>query len=202
MPGSPTLRDKIEVEMKDLAVSINGIVEAFRKMQNPLSESRENVPKATQQLDKITEQTEMATHRMLDVIEQLTSRQQEVIDGLKQVKTMISTGGAEVNSLVDRLIEQSDKSYNDAYTIMDALQFQDITSQQINHAASLLEDIGGKLHQIIAVMHGQSGTASANWTANDAKGRVFDPHADMVDKITKQEDIDSLFDKNQKAGRK
>ncbi|MDH4155990.1 MAG: protein phosphatase CheZ [candidate division Zixibacteria bacterium] len=186
---------QIEEVIRGLAESINTMAERIKGLQNPLSESQEKVPRATKQLDKIAEQTEAVTHHMLDTIEQLTQREQDIRNGLRQIKTMAADGNCEkVQTMADALIEKTDRSSNDAFSIMNALQFQDITCQQMNHAAAMLEDIETKLLQIISVMHGEVEADAIDWNPGAGKDRVFDPHADMVGRKTPQEDIDSLFE--------
>ncbi len=184
---------KMQQEIAALASSINDIVSKFKGLHNPVEESRERLPQATEQLDKISQETEAATHQMLDRIEGITQREEEVMQGLRDLKTQLAAGkvdGAE--QLIDTLLQKSEKTCNDAFTIMEALQFQDITTQQVNHAASLLEDVESRLHRILSVLQGSddSETDSAD---QKRRNRVFDPHADLSDKKTVQADIDSLF---------
>ena len=82
---------------------------------------------------------------------------------------------------------------DDVYQVMDALQFQDITSQQIQHAAAMLEQIEVKLHKIVGIVTGEK-SESPSAKAN-AKQRVYDPHAEFQDKKADQNDIDSIFEK-------
>ena len=195
MSGPQEFSGKIEEVIRGLAESINNMAERIKGLRNPLAESQKNVPKATRQLDKISEQTEAVTHHMLDTIEQLTQREQDIMNGLKEIKTMAAGGDYDkVQTIADALIEKADRSSNDAFNIMNALQFQDITSQQMNHAAAMLEEVETKLLQIISVMHGEIEADTVNWSSVLENDRVFDPHADMVGKKTPQEDIDSLFE--------
>ncbi len=197
MSENPKLQAKLQQEIGELAASINAIAKNFRELNSPLTESREKVPVATQQLDKITEQTEAATHRMLDTVEQILGRQEEVIDGLAKVKEYVDTKeDREMSAVVDTLVDKSNITLNDTYAIMDALQFQDITSQQINHAASLLEDIEGKLSRIVGVLGGEKANDGAADPSPATAKRVFDPHADLSDKKTDQAAIDDLISQN------
>lgn len=197
MSDNPKLQAKLQQEIGELASSINTIVKSFRELNNPLTESREKVPVATQQLDKITEQTEAATHQMLDTVEQILTRQEEVIDGLSKVKEYSDEqDSTELSTLVDTLVEKSNTTLNDTYAIMDALQFQDITSQQISHAASLLEDIEGKLSKIVGVLDGGEGKGDDGESSDPGRKRVFDPHADLYDKKTDQAAVDDLISQN------
>lgn len=79
---------------------------------------------------------------------------------------------------------------------MNALQFQDITSQQMNHAASLLEEIETKLTQICQVFG--IGSETSEEESSDKKERVYDPHADLYEKKTEQKDVDSMFEQVKK----
>lgn len=195
MSENPKLQAKLQKEIGELASSINAIVKNFRELNSPLTESREKVPVATQQLDKITEQTEAATHQMLDTVEQILNRQEEIIDGLGKVKEYIDNQDTtEMSDLVNNLVEKSNTTLNDTYAIMDALQFQDITSQQINHAASLLEDIETKLSKIVGVLGG--GEDQEDQVTEGGRKRVFDPHADLYDKKTDQAAVDDLISQN------
>jgi methyl-accepting chemotaxis protein len=74
MSENQPLQYRIQEEITELAASVNQIVTKFRELQNPLKESSEKVPIATEQLDKISEQTEAATHQMLDRVVWMRSR--------------------------------------------------------------------------------------------------------------------------------
>ena len=195
MAVNDNLYAKMQNEIAALANSINDIVGKFRALHNPLAESHERVPRATEQLDKISQQTEEATNQMLDRVEGITQREEEVLDGLAKLKERISVNDLDgVDTFIDELIEKANTTHNDAFLIMDALQFQDITAQQMNHAAQLLEDVGERLHSIISVIQGDK-AGDDEGKPQQGRQRVFDPHADISDKRTIQADIDSLFEK-------
>ena len=192
MSETINLQDKIKSELLDISGTLNEIVDSYTKLQSPLIETQENVPKATEQLDKISEQTEAATHRMLDTAELITQREDEIISGLNSIKKSLADKEYDkIDSLCDELAQKSSDNSNDAFEIMDALQFQDITSQQIDHAVILLEELGGKLHKILVAL-GTKSTDIPGQIKSDKK-RAYDPHADLFDKKTNQEDIDSIF---------
>lgn len=196
MAGQNALQTKIQREIGELSEALTRIVESFKQVQSPLQESKEKVPQATNQLDKISEQTEAAAHQMLDRIEKITQREDEIILGLARFADLAAIkADAELSGLAKSLTEKANTNLNDAFTIMDALQFQDITAQQMNHAAALLEDIEQKLQNILAAI---SGEAPTNETPAEHRTRIYDPHADFSDKQTQQEDIDSLFSRGRK----
>ena len=194
MSDGIVLQDKIKQELMDISSTINEIVDSYKKLHNPLVESQKDVPRATEQLDKISEQTEAATHKMLDTVEGITQREEEVINGLGDIKKYVKDGNTtDIGSTLDGLIQKATENSNDAYAIMDALQFQDITSQQINHAVVLLEELETKLNKILGVLNG--GEEPYKVEKDSKKERAYDPHADLFESKTDQEDIDSLFSK-------
>lgn len=187
---------KILHELTTLADSINEIVESYRKLRSPLVESQERVPRAAEQLDKISAQTEAAAHRMLDVIEGITQREQEVVDDLHALNAeLTSDEQARLGGRIDALIAKSQANCDDAYAIMDALQFQDITAQQLGQALSLLEELDTKLVDMVSVLKGEMGqVAGATEQMKKRSAQLaFDPHADMYEKKTNQADIDNMF---------
>lgn len=193
MTISDALKTKIQKEVEELTLSINSIVETFRSMKSPLVESHEQVPRATVQLDKIADQTEEATHRMLDKIEEVTQRETKIINCLKALPAKAS-GKLSVNEApLGPIIEMAQVNLDDVFLVMDALQFQDITSQQIQHAAALLEDIEVKLRSIVSIVTGEKSDDNAN--PGNGKKRVYDPHAEFQDKRTDQNDIDDIFER-------
>ncbi len=189
MTNKPAVPERLQAEVHQLSEAIFTMVENFRKLQIPLVDSQEKVPQATLQLDKISRQTEAAAHQVLDVVEQITEREAEVVDGLSQLKhRMEEKSFHDFDDHIDSLIEKSTKTCNDAYAIMNTLQFQDITAQQMNHAAELMGEIERKLQEVALVMRGESSGKSAT-----RKPRIYDPNADLFESKTKQEDIDNLF---------
>ncbi len=194
MTLSTSLQDVIQKELASLTQSVNGLVDNLHRMKSPLVESHDKVPQATNQLDKISQQTEAATNRMLDVIEQITQREQQIITGLQHIGEEVA--GQPAAKKIDELCELANTNMNDAYAVMDALQFQDITAQQMDHAASLLEEIETKLKNILQTMGADAKTLTQFDTAK--KIRTYDPHADLFERKTEQAVIDSLFEKTKK----
>ena len=199
MSVTEALQTRIKREIAELAGSISEMVVSFRQLQRPLTESREKVPQATSQLDKITEQTEAAANRMLDMIEHITQREDEVISGIREIQRKVLAGEVDsIGQTASGLVEKANRNLNDAFMIMESLQFQDITAQQMDHAAALLDDIESKLHDILKSLGSPGATSTEQEAvARPRKKRAYDPHADFVDRKTDQKGVDSLFAKKQ-----
>ncbi len=187
------IKNKIESEITDLTGALGKVIATFRSMKTPLIESHGKVPQATTQLDKVVDQTEAATTGMLDILEAISQREEQVVTDLKALKTEATNWSDEqIAAAITSVEEKAEANLNDVYQVMDALQFQDITSQQIQHAASVLEELELRLQSIINVVGGEEEQASG---AEFEKKRVFDPNADLYEKKTEQADVDSLFSK-------
>lgn len=196
MTISTSAQGVIQREITLLSQSISGLVQSLHRLKSPIVESSEKVPQATDQLDKISQQTEAATTRMLDMLEQITQREQQIITGLQHIGTEVADQPAAKK--VDELSDLANTNLNDAYTIMDALQFQDITSQQMDHAAAMLEEIESKLKAIMCVIGEDAEKIAFKPEVSGKKKRSYDPHADLFNKITDQADIDSIFAKTKR----
>ncbi|MBN4056838.1 protein phosphatase CheZ [bacterium AH-315-J21] len=196
--SAPQVGSTLKGGLGALKKTIEELSESLREIQGPLADTRDTLPKATTHLDRISSQTEQAAHRVMDMVENISAQQVEIISHLNEAMNVLTDSGAgnkSVNALLEKAEEVANRSQNDAFAIMDALQFQDITTQQINHAASLLEEVDDKIALILGDLADDgkgSSSAKVSKGAPQRKKRSFDPHADMEFKHTDQTDIDNL----------
>lgn len=184
-------KEGVQQEMVAITDKITALLDSYREVCQPLEESHKKVPTATRQLDKITAQTEAATQKMLDTVENLTRRQEEMIGKIESIAQIISENMPEQQAAFSEIITQAKTNNDDAFVILDALQFQDITAQQMNYAIELLGELEFKLGKIIKSMQGE--IFDPDQRDYDIAPRAYDPHADMVKRKTNQDDIDNLF---------
>ncbi len=192
------ITEKVRQELKELTTSISAMMEAFRKIRQPIQESSVKVPTTAHHLEKVTEQTERATHKVLDMIEDITNRESQISGWVEQIKKMIPDEVLSSNTQIDTLLTDikvnAEGTLNDSYNIMDALQFQDITTQQIDHAISLLDDVEDKLVSMLQTV----GVKSADQPDKKSvrKVKAFDPNAGFsADNPTQQQEIDRIISK-------
>jgi len=126
---------QIRKELEELTTSISKMMDVFRQIRQPIQESSDKVPTTTQQLERVTQQTEQATQKMLDIVESITNRESDIAKAAAQLKKTIQ-GNPVIDKLCSGIQANADANLNDTMVIMEALQFQDITSQQIEHAVS------------------------------------------------------------------
>ena len=188
-------RDRLKSDLLALEETIHDFMDSLKGFRAPLTDSREALPEATQQLDRITEQTEQATNKVLDVVESIASSQNDLIVILNDVLNLVTDGAADpevVKEKIEKAEEIANRTQNDTMIIMDALQFQDITAQQMNHAASLLEEVESKIGGILGGM-GEEEEQSLKKNVAKRRERAFDPHADMERKHTEQTGVDDII---------
>lgn len=181
-----TMSQKVVEDIFKLVRSVDSMIQNFNSIRKPLIDSSKSMPEATKQLDKVTKETEKATHRMLDLIEGITDKE---IDTLTLVEEILgeaeSIDDAHVEKL-ERIRQNAEESQNDSFLIMDSLQFQDITTQQIHHAGAILEAIEDKLKSLMAIV----GEA---FSFEERVSRHYDPNATTEDRTARQQNVDELI---------
>ncbi|TFH64413.1 MAG: hypothetical protein E4G91_05890 [Candidatus Zixiibacteriota bacterium] len=183
----------IHAELRHLADAISQIIRGIKVAQEPIADSRSKVPQAAEQLERVTQQTATATHHVLDMVEAITSREGEIETQVKELRRVLPSTYFRNNSRVKRIIERicvsASANQNDAYAIMNALQFQDITSQQVDHAISLLEQVENRLKDVMVGLQLDVGPESDV----KRKERAYDPNAHFSSDSNEQSAVDQLL---------
>jgi chemotaxis regulatin CheY-phosphate phosphatase CheZ len=135
-------------EIKPLLDDINkSIVDNLQKM-----------PKASKQLSKVTEATELATTEIMDIVDGIVYKTQVIhqnnhrisdyFNNLKNIN-IDEELKAEINKLFTNNDSLLDSIQNDSNDIMTSLQIQDITSQQLAAVNHLLQTVQVKLTNLM-----------------------------------------------------
>lgn len=103
---------------------------------------------STAKLAEVASATEVAATKIMDGVD----RSRFLIDRLEYLETVTPVGKDDSASVRAQLREE-------LFGIVGALQFQDVTSQQLGHAAKMLTDVERRLHITAAILEG--GVASA-----------------------------------------
>lgn len=128
-----------------------------------IEDNLSKMPKASIQLSKVSEATELATTEIMDTLDVLVSKSLTISKNLKSLNTFIdstpTTEGAEVSpEQAKNYIAESETLLNDiredTNTIIMALQIQDITSQQLAAVNNLLETVQKRLSDMLGQFRG------------------------------------------------
>jgi len=187
-------KNKIKGNINDLASNISQMFESLHIISKPIEESSNNMPVATDHLTSITQQTELATIQILDKLESMTERDNDTLMLISEERTKVSQPklADSVGKTFEKKIEQIiTDNLNDSYEIMEALQFQDITTQRIGFITNLLEDVEQKLRALLDAL------GEVTKVKQFEKRDHFDPKAEYSDSKTKQTAIDKIINSNE-----
>jgi len=184
--------------LKEMLLFVQEMEPMLSEMNKSFQESSSKMPGADQQLDKMPSAPEIATHEMLDKIDGMLGKMDELNNVFSQINTRLKAEkeavagisgtveqllklpdarkllsqlfdneearelGVKVKEIVDEFLadsleesvaEKASQLLHDtqtgAHDIMNALQVQDITTQQIEAAHSLLRSVQERLNTLI-----------------------------------------------------
>ncbi|MCB5249597.1 MAG: hypothetical protein RBS16_04625 [Candidatus Cloacimonadales bacterium] len=181
------LTDKTHLTYELIQVVINSI----HSSRNELKKSVDGLLKKTGvQLKKITTTTEEATNKILDVAEELDAEQLVIIEKLDSLK---SNNNQE--DIIEDIKKMIFKNQDAAFTIIDYLQFQDITAQQISGAYALLSDTEKTLLYVSNLLKEfDFGEEGPEIVLPEIDPKSFNANAIFIDKGNIQNLIDDLFE--------
>ncbi|MBI1810111.1 MAG: hypothetical protein HYR75_09460 [Gemmatimonadetes bacterium] len=157
---------------------IASVIEHLRSSSGSLeAESVDTLRQTMTQLQKVTSATETAANGILDRIDRS-------LDLVGELDSLDSSGDPEAAQKRAQLKDH-------LFDAINCVQFQDITSQQIRHASSLLTDMEERFGSLVraldpAAIHGLSERLVA------ADGH-FDPDATFGDRARRQAEADAVF---------
>jgi chemotaxis regulatin CheY-phosphate phosphatase CheZ len=135
MPASGSVESVINALQKVIAL--------LDRIKNAIEESSGKIPKASIQLNTVTQATEMATVEMLNVLDTIARRieaAEESVLGLRE-----GLNSVENRNLIESVGQSLKQVKEDALNITMALQIQDITAQKIAAANHLIESVRTEL---------------------------------------------------------
>ena len=189
-------------EMQELPDTLNRSYELIQMVIQSIHTSRSELKKSVDglikktgmQLQKVTSTTEEATNKILDVAEKLDEDQMKIIALLDDIEAKTASGEIDASAFeeIKTKVYQNQES---AFLIMDYLQFQDITAQQIAGAYSLLSDTEKTL-LFVSDMLKRFDTDRQRFESaiREIDKRSFNEDASFGSKKVLQEAIDDLFE--------
>ncbi len=189
---------EINTELSDVPITLDKTYDIIKDIINSVSQSRAQLKGAVEglikqtgdQITKVTSATEEATNKMLDVSDTLTEKQNTLIEKIDK----IIEEKPDLTSLFEEIKEDIYSQQDDTFMILDHLQFQDITSQQLEGAFSMLGQIEEKLLLIAKLLEGLD---ELSFKKMEKSSAVFDSNAEFKDQAETQAEIDKLLNGNQ-----
>lgn len=158
------------------------LLKSLRSSRDVLQKSSEtHLRQTTAKLQEVTDATEVAATGILDGLDRSIS----LVD---QLEGLDASGNLEADAIRGQLRDE-------LWQAQAALQFQDITAQQLSYAASLLADLEDRMQSLASVLESDGAAELAASAAARAliAQKAFDPNATMKDASGRQALADSIF---------
>lgn len=177
--GQPVGLTALPFILERANAEIQGVLANLRDSRTALETATvEKLQHTSDKLKEVTSATEVAATDILDALD----RTQTMVDDLEAAD---EAGDRDAGRQVrDRMREE-------IFGMMGALQFQDITTQQLAYAASVLSDMEERLLQIAKLFDPTAAMTGATGDAPDP--RTFDPRATTQRAGERQALADEIF---------
>jgi len=179
-------------QTENIISALQKVITLLDRIKNAIEESTSKIPRASIQLNTITQATEVATVEILDVLEQMETKIHMVENGLKELENdnlsekqyLLLTG------IKQTITELKESTINISVT----LQVQDITSQKIRAANHLIESVRKELLKELNYFETKKKsdceTNKSNETENEEHSHAMDApfrknpeHQSKIDKV-------------------
>jgi chemotaxis regulatin CheY-phosphate phosphatase CheZ len=146
---------KAKDEIGQLAYYINQTIQNLQQLDPTVKGSSRQIPKASSELFEVVRTTEAATLKVLDETEKIFEEQElaaKEIDGLRHLAGNDSVGGASINecfTALDHMAALNQSTLDRAMAIINAMEFQDLTTQRIKFTLGLMEEVARRLVSLL-----------------------------------------------------
>lgn len=190
MRGFFKVGDEVIPFLADLFSFLKDVMPLITEVNTSLKDGTHKIPTASDRISDVTQTTEMATNEILDKLDQINNTVNEIRGDVDEAKA------AKIDEIETTIMD-----------IIFALQFQDITSQKLEHATRILNAIYSKFSALFSNIEKMRSNSIFGAKVADALADVeesedvvknreeFDD--ETADKIRNesisQDDIDQLF---------
>lgn len=182
--------DEVIPFLGDLFMFLQEIMPLMTEMNSSIMDSTSKLPTASDKIVSATEAAEMATHEIMDKLDHISNR-------LPDLSKCTNDEGQKI----------IDEIQTDVFNTIYALQFQDITSQQLEHANRILTVIYEKFTELFQAFNQLKTQTKVGDRVIEAYGKTksdeerqqeieeFENKTEdkMRHESISQDDIDSLF---------
>lgn len=123
--------------VESVVLALHKVIELLDRIKTAIEESSNKIPKASVQLNTVTQATELATVEILNVLDTMTQKVTDVESQMPALAGLLSSD--EGRRIVEFIGKNLADVKQDSMNIAIALQVQDITAQKIAAANHLIE---------------------------------------------------------------
>ena len=138
-------------QIAKLVFFIEEIIPLLETIHTNLHHTTLLMPSATEKLGKVTDATEIATTEVMNIVDSVINRHTNMSNSLEELesKSEESVDVAFLKGKTSELKKEIDGSQDDLFSIINALQFQDITTQQVNSIILTIDTVNEKLSELL-----------------------------------------------------
>ncbi len=159
-------------QIAKLVFFISEIVPLLNIIHDNLHQTNSLMPAAAEKLGKVTDATELAATEVMDIVDNVIKRLNAMTASVDAIEAAGDNTG-EVMENAGIIRREIDGSQDDLFSILNALQFQDITTQQINGIMSTIDTVNVKINELL------KGFDEDGLGAEKLRNVAFDPNAEF-----------------------
>jgi chemotaxis regulatin CheY-phosphate phosphatase CheZ len=175
------------MSMNNVVQVLFSIIPVLDQIKKTIEQTTGTIPKASSQLNNVTQATEMATVEILNVLDRMTGRIEAAESAVQVLRQGTDNQDASLQAIGQALADTRQDSMNIAM----ALQVQDITSQQIASVSHLIESVRSQLLEALGHLGSEGGVIEPPTPV--AKATTFDGDATFTRSTERQDDADAII---------
>jgi len=179
----------IEKEATDLAANFGEIIHSLEAVGYKVSEDTGDVQQISNHLKHITKTTEEGVMKVMDYSETIVNDANHIADKLAVVKQKFSNQ-PEAKSDLDDIDASLSNLQNSAFTIMTALEFEDINRQKLEKILKKLNQVYDNLIKVLLLLKLKEKIEEKDSSFIQEIRQISDPKEDPA---SKQGMIDALL---------
>ena len=123
--------------VESVVLALHKVIDLLDRIKSAIEESSNKIPKASVQLNTVTQATELATVEILNVLDTMTQKVTDIENQIPVLEALVPSD--KERSVVEFMKNNLADVKQDTMNISIALQVQDITAQKIAAANHLIE---------------------------------------------------------------
>lgn len=145
---------ELYTNLGELARYLDETMRKLSALEQPLTSSTGQLPKASDALADLTRMTEQGTHQVMELTETLLVSNRQLRAGLETIQIgLLETGREHMGIMAQatglmNLAEGSQKTLMDIIT---ALSFQDLAGQRVKKIVGILDEVQSRLVELVVV---------------------------------------------------
>lgn len=145
---------ELYTNLGELARYLDETMRKLSALEQPLTSSTGQLPKASDALADLTRMTEQGTHQVMELTDALLVSNRQLRAGLETIQVGLSETGQEhmgVMAQATGLMNLAEGNQKALMDIITALSFQDLAGQRVKKIVGILDEVQSRLLELVVV---------------------------------------------------